>query len=150
MRNIISLIRLFTTASLAVVLSKVLSWLIAPVGSFLDTWVSDNVTVLSGIFAVIFTIAVEVIRENRLNMAKKAKPEIDVKFVEALEQRIKSLINENHFLMQENKTISVRLSQMNKEYDQLLSEHQALKDAHSEILILYNKATEDLKARLAN
>lgn len=150
MRNIISLIRLFTTASLAVVLFKVLSWLIAPVGSFLDTWVSDSVTVLSGIFAVIFTIAVEVIRENRLNMAKKAKPEIDVKFVEALEQRIKSLINENDFLMQENKTISVRLSQMNKEYDQLLSEHQALREAHSEILVHYNNATEQLKERPVN
>lgn len=136
MRNIISLIRLFTTASLAVVLFKVLSWLIAPVGSFLDTWISDSVTVLSGIFCVIFTIAVECIR--RIDNAKNKKPEIDVKFVEALQQqrldnmkttneaanrRAGDLSKQVSKLTEENYKQRLQIEQLNYDYKQLLDKY---------------------------
>lgn len=138
MRNIIVLIRLFTTASLAVVSFKVLSWLIAPVGSFLDTWVSDSVTVLSGIFGVIFTVAVECIRENRLNNSNNKEPQVDISIIDKLHERIDNMKTTNEAANRRAQDLSQQVSKLTGEnyrqrliINELTSELKALKVASS-------------------
>lgn len=85
---LIGILRVFTTLSLVATLTKVFCWLVAPQGSFLDTWVDDGVQTASILAAAIAVCWVEWARANRLEEESKKEQQYNANYVQNLEKRI--------------------------------------------------------------
>lgn len=82
------ILRVFTTLSLVATLTKVFCWVVAPQGSFLDTWIDDGVQTASILAAAVAVCWVEWARANRLEEESKQQQEYSANYVKNLESRI--------------------------------------------------------------
>lgn len=82
------ILRVFTTLSLVATLTKVFCWVVAPQGSFLDTWIDDGVQTASILAAAVAVCWVEWARANRLEEESKKQQEYNANYVKNLEYRV--------------------------------------------------------------